>query len=484
MWIKNRYAATPSILFDLGQRSLTLAAFKKCTPRRPSAAFAVLLALATVSILTCCCCCLFVVLRAPDVRMIIESRINSDIDDDDDDDRLNRSSLLDRLLDEFNAAAAAKRQNRTPLIQNHSDAMRGIDVQVPGLSLLSSQTARQAMRPKNSSHSSSSAEGRHSIHSGRTTASSFSEWLLLQVNRTAMMLETCATLRPPKKSADVPRRQCGRRLDGIFVDKSRRILYCAIPKVATSSVKLAMALMTGRVNRTTAPAAGFHYGSYPVHSSGWLRSVGIFSLDYLIDNESRWLKGVWPSLRKFIVVRHPLERLVSAYVDKFTLRNRYSDYFQHRYGRRITRMYRNNVSAAAANSIFVGRDDNSAGGGGGGGGGHDVSFREFVRFLSDRRIPCVHRANPHWMAYHDLCHPCFIDYDFVVHFENLADEMRHLWRSLYRTEDVDDVLGRRNAGKTQSRDLVGHYVSQLPDGYLSGLYDTYELDFRLFMYSL
>lgn len=287
-------------------------------------------------------------------------------------------------------------------------------------------------------------------------------WRSLQVNRTARLQELCVAL-TPARDTDLFR-ECGLRLDGIFVDRSNRILYCAIPKVASSSVKLALALMTGRVNRTAVDAARGASPPYPVHSNGWMRSVGIFSLDYLLDSDPRWLKSAWSSLRKFIVVRQPVERLVSAYVDKFTLRNRFSDYFQRRYGRKIVRLYRGGSNASES--------------------GRDVSFAEFVQFLVDQRIPCAQKYNFHWMSYFDICHPCLVDYDFVVRFERLADEMRPLWRALYNRSDVDDVLLRRNAGKRKSSDLVGHYVGQLRSDHISALYYAYERDFRLFVYSL
>jgi len=45
-------------------------------------------------------------------------------------------------------------------------------------------------------------------------------------------------------------------------------------------------------------------------------------------------------LRKFIVVRHPLQRVVSAYRDKFERVNRWNQYFHKKYGRRIVFRYR------------------------------------------------------------------------------------------------------------------------------------------------
>jgi len=52
--------------------------------------------------------------------------------------------------------------------------------------------------------------------------------------------------------------------------------------------------------------------------------------------------GTWPKLgqmlqlmRKFIVVRHPLQRVVSAYRDKFERNNYWNQYFHNKYGKLI-----------------------------------------------------------------------------------------------------------------------------------------------------
>lgn len=444
------YSRIGSMLLDFGQRFLRRTLKKRV---HLSTGFVVFLSIASTSLLIC-----VYILQSR------ESQIGNRVSSIHHDRRangpmLNRTSL-DSQSDHF---YTTKRQNRTKPTKN-SDSSTGFQF----TRLLPSQAGKQKERATSSPNLQPKfSEENHSIHSNRMT---LPEWLFLQSNRTSLVQKTCAEFSSTKNSN--LHRDCRLNLDGILIDKTNRILYCAIPKVASSSLKLAMAFMTGRVNRNVTDT------SYPVHSKSWLRSVGIFSLDYLFDNDSRWLKKVWSSLRTFIVVRHPIERLISAYVDKFTLDNKFSDYFQHRYGRKIVRLYRNVSESRPRRNTNVGRRPREADD-----WGHDVSFKEFVRFLIDQKIPCAHKSNPHWMSYFELCHPCFIDYSYVIHYENLTDEMWHLWESLYSEANVDEVLKRRNAGKTKSRDLASHYVNQLPYSYRRALFATYELDFRLFRYS-
>jgi len=118
------------------------------------------------------------------------------------------------------------------------------------------------------------------------------------------------------------------------VDAERRILYCAVPKVASSSVKMAMALMTGRVDRSR---------PISVHDSAYMARLGVTSLLRRLatrDSGTRLQLGdELESLRKFVVVRHPLRRVVSAYRDKFERVNRWNEYFHNKFGKLIVFRY-------------------------------------------------------------------------------------------------------------------------------------------------
>jgi len=116
----------------------------------------------------------------------------------------------------------------------------------------------------------------------------------------------------------------------LLFDTERHIVYCAVPKVASSTVKMAMALMTGRVGETR------HIN---VHDSSYMALLGLTSLhSHLATGDNRtWSKlgQKLGELRKFIIVRHPLQRVVSAYRDKFERVNRWNRYFHNKYGKLI-----------------------------------------------------------------------------------------------------------------------------------------------------
>ena len=112
----------------------------------------------------------------------------------------------------------------------------------------------------------------------------------------------------------------------LLFDTERRIVYCAVPKVASSSVKMAMALMTGRADDAR---------PISVHDSSYMAHIGLTSLHGRLATGDNRMWSEMEELRKFIIVRHPLQRVVSAYRDKFERVNRWNLYFHNKFGKLI-----------------------------------------------------------------------------------------------------------------------------------------------------
>ena len=166
-------------------------------------------------------------------------------------------------------------------------------------------------------------------------------------------------------------------LTSIMVDEKHKVLYCYIPKVACTQWKSVFADLKGYV-----PPAPMKVHNVPKGTYTYLESFSAEQRENILRN-----------YYKFVFVRDPMERLLSAYLDKFS--DSAKDLaFKKVWGKHVvpdTTMSQTNFS---------------------------ISFEDFLHFLSG-----THRIwQEHWERFYQLCHPCYVDYDFIGHFENLGDE--------------------------------------------------------------
>ncbi|XP_074648962.1 carbohydrate sulfotransferase 10-like [Tubulanus polymorphus] len=94
------------------------------------------------------------------------------------------------------------------------------------------------------------------------------------------------------------------------VDDVHKILYCEIPKVGTSIWRYTLLHTTGKLRTTNLSLIN----DLDVKQSIYFKSLGLIrSLSsYSQDEKTERLKTYF----KFLFVRHPFERLLSAYLDK------------------------------------------------------------------------------------------------------------------------------------------------------------------------
>ena len=96
-------------------------------------------------------------------------------------------------------------------------------------------------------------------------------------------------------------------------------------------------------------------------------------------------------------VRHPLERLISAYRSKFQTIAKNTEYYRRKYGIKIkSRLRKESLNSSEPVN--------------------DVRFDEFVSLVVTRLGKPLDR---HWKPMADLCYPCAVRYDFVGRYENL-----------------------------------------------------------------
>lgn len=274
-----------------------------------------------------------------------------------------------------------------------------------------------------------------------------------QASRVRLLEEVCARhereLLGPHYLGSRSNRRLGRpthcppRTCPIFVDEPRRVAFCFVPKVASTSVKSLFADLL-HINVT----------SNDSHDDDELHTL---------FNERAFRMGPthWPPSRlrpytRVLFVRHPFERLVSAFEDKAGRPRDRERFFYDVYWDRIAAANRSNNTNTSA-----------------------ISFPQFVDYLL--RIPVTH-WDDHWAPYYSRCEPCLVHYNFIGHLETAPQDLAQLWRRMNLQPPNSTLLTPRNA--TPRRQRSHHYFEQLTENQIDGLYQRYYYDFKLFGYDL
>ncbi|XP_030632955.1 carbohydrate sulfotransferase 11-like isoform X2 [Chanos chanos] len=240
-------------------------------------------------------------------------------------------------------------------------------------------------------------------------------------------------------------------LKHLIVDDRHGLLYCYVPKVACTNWKRVLMVLTGQ-------AGGQHRDPLQIpaneaHIPGNLRTLSEYSTAEINQRLRTYLK--------FLFVREPFERLVSAYRNKFT--RSYNTAFHKRYGTKIIRRHRPEPRPEALER------------------GDDVSFAEFVYYLVDPSTQREEPFNEHWERVHSLCHPCLIHYDVIGKYETLEEDSSYV----LKLAGVDgEVTFPASAKSTRTTgDMAATFFKDISPAYQKKLYSLYRMDFLLFNYS-
>lgn len=241
----------------------------------------------------------------------------------------------------------------------------------------------------------------------------------------------------------------------LLVDELHRVLYCAAPKIGTTSWLLVFAYLTGKVNITLTNQDDNEFLAWKREN---LQTIGLLYLDRYATKRRRDLQN---DFFKFMFVRNPFERVISAYNDKFA-RQEGRAFYHQRYGKQIIRSFRRNATKQALAT------------------GSDVRFPEFFKFV----IQTVKRggADEHWKRMSDICGPCLIHYSMIGKMESFTKDANIILEKGFNLSQPIQFPENKGGHKTTTNHIY-EYFKGIPQSDINEFVRLFKQDFLIGNYS-
>ena len=254
-----------------------------------------------------------------------------------------------------------------------------------------------------------------------------------------------------------------------------QVLYCATPKCgSTTWIKsLARSILGRNASNEEVKDARFR-----------LQRLQTFSNEEI----DRRLKTYF----KFLVVRHPFERLLSAYRDEFEgpdgVHRSFVKYVP--YIKKEGKGANNNVTFPNfVNFLYnlysfittfftkIFQDDTKY-------YSIDLLNRLFLKLNEIRILPKGQEyLDGHFAQYATLCHPCHVDYDYIVKLETMREDAAYVLSKLGPHDQcLEDKYPDLFSFTQTSSSLFNSYFSTLSSQQIHRLKKIYSIDFKLFGY--
>ncbi|CAF1102422.1 unnamed protein product [Adineta steineri] len=311
-----------------------------------------------------------------------------------------------------------------------------------------------------------------------------------------------------------------------MVLKSRSLMYCPVPKVATKTLLTVMLYMhvndiidnlehnwtntdAGRaqvekrinigsyvhelrqhgiaIPKTEEPKslAGFlrmylnalRFGS--INETHSTRSLNPWRLSFTFAFPYLRLRGLHnladifsPSFTRAIFVRHPFERLASAYKERIATLKKDRIQPEPEYDAIRDAICRKRMWSRRIQKPLLKKDSCK---------GSVPSFEDFVRYiLIGTHTPTgITRMDYHWQPYSSICQACKFKYNFIGKYEMFNDHFNS-FREIANLSDWN--IEKRNGPSGLTTYDYQKFYSELPDDLICQLIRLYDQDFRLFKY--
>ncbi|XP_017784239.1 PREDICTED: carbohydrate sulfotransferase 11-like isoform X2 [Nicrophorus vespilloides] len=231
-----------------------------------------------------------------------------------------------------------------------------------------------------------------------------------------------------------------------LINKKHRLVWCNVFKAGSTSWMYNFNLLAGYspqfLKKTKQVPLNLARQRYPRPS--------------LVD-----LRKAFKNSLSFLIVRHPLDRLLSGYKDKIQYALPHT--YHRKLGNEIIQKYRPKT----------GTDEKLR-------KQRYPSFPEFIEYVLDSAKE-DQPMDMHWTPITEFCTPCQFDFTVIAHTETLQEDQEYI----IHKAGLQDIIKPewKNVGRQTVKQMENQYT-QLTRAQILQLYHIYRYDFELFNYSL
>jgi len=234
-----------------------------------------------------------------------------------------------------------------------------------------------------------------------------------------------------------------------YFQPQKRLAYCPIYKAASTSMLDWLLHLVNVDAKSTMKDSG--------------RQISDIARDYYPSMDYPAAEKSLMEATRIVIVRHPFERVLSAYRDKLEDSQRGSEHgtmhYYRKYGRKIVSEHRKSNATRK-----------------------EPTFEEFVEYLIHTDLSLY--ADDHWLPFYLFCTPCLVDYDFIVQFETFDEDFQLLLRRLDAGASAAGPSWRHVTHGGRTSNVAETYFSKLSKSSVLQLARKYHLDFQLFNYNV
>ena len=254
-------------------------------------------------------------------------------------------------------------------------------------------------------------------------------------SRLKLLQKTCKLLEDGfyNETSDYLRKRGGG--DMILTDHYHGVMFCPIKKVLSSSWNALFKAVIDKEKTSRDTWLARRPGNWSVLQKRWsqLNKSGFVAIPSADLNTKKTRKSLYRPAEdyfKFIMVRHPLDRLASAY-----------------------------LFLAVRNKEVV-----------------KTSFEQFLE-----KAAHLNDSNKHWTPFIKICKPCGMDLDYIAHAETLQEDLTDILPKFNAT-DFKLEFPEKNMGEINSL-MYKNMYADVSRPVLQTVFTKYKIDADMFGYS-